>query len=152
MLNHLREALGNLPAVLPETQKAPAHMMTQWLMQGGIPDTIELGDEADFADQREEGSSVKVRGVPLDSEEVLAHLASGHQVEKLALEWGTRVAAVVDKDLSLRRLKFSDAIREVNDELVEDPLARADADFLILCEILAGLQADLVKAFGGIAE
>jgi DNA recombination-dependent growth factor C len=36
--------------------------------------------------------------------------------------------------------------------LVEDPLARADADFLILCEILAGLQADLVKAFGGIAE
>jgi len=152
LLNHLREALGNLPAVLPETQKAPAHMMTQWLMQGGIPDTIELGDEADFADQREEGSSVKVRGVPLDSEEVLAHLASGHQVEKLALEWGTRVAAVVDKDLSLRRLKFSDAIREVNDELVEDPLARADADFLILCEILAGLQADLVKAFGGIAE
>ena len=61
-------------------------------------------------------------------------------------------AAVVDKDLSLRRLKFSDAIREANDELVEDPLARADADFLILCEILAGLQADLIKAFGGIAE
>ncbi|MGB1138902.1 MAG: recombination-associated protein RdgC, partial [Luminiphilus sp.] len=75
-----------------------------------------------------------------------------HQVEKLALEWGARVAAVVDKDLSLRRLKFSDAIREANDELVEDPLARADADFLILCEILAGVQADLVKAFGGIAE
>ena len=95
---------------------------------------------------------MKVRGVPLDSEEVLAHLASGHQVEKLALEWGARAAAVVDKDLSLRRLRFSDAIREANDELVEDPLARADADFLILCEILAGLQADLVKAFGGIAE
>ena len=152
VLNHLREALGNLPAVLPETQKAPAHMMTQWLMQGGVPDTIELGDEADFADQRDEGSSVKVRGVPLDSEEVLAHIASGHQVEKLALEWGARVAAVVDKDLSLRRLKFSDAIREANDELVEDPLARADADFLILCEILSGLQAELIKAFGGIAE
>ena len=58
VLNHLREALGNLPAVLPETQKAPAHMMTQWLMQGGVPDSIELGDEADFADQRDEGSSV----------------------------------------------------------------------------------------------
>ena len=95
---------------------------------------------------------MKVRGVPLDSEEVLAHLASGHQVEKLALEWGARVAAVVDKDLSLRRLRFSDATREASDELVEDPLARADADFLILCEILAGLQADLIKAFGGVAE
>ncbi len=152
VLNHLREALGNLPAVLPETQKAPAHMMTQWLMHDGIPEAIKLGDEADFADQRKEGSSVKVRGVPLDSEEVLAHLASGHQVEKLALEWGARVAAVVDKDLSLRRLKFSDAIREANDELVEDPLARADADFLILCETLAGLQTDVIKAFGGIAE
>ncbi|MAV68432.1 MAG: recombinase, partial [Halieaceae bacterium] len=43
-------------------------------------------------------------------------------------------------------------IRETNDELVEDPLARADADFLILCEILQGLQSDLMQAFGGIAE
>ncbi len=152
VLNHLREALGNLPAILPETQKAPAHVMTQWLLHGAIPDDFLLADEADFADQREEGSSVKVRGVPLDSEEVLAHLSSGHQVVKLALEWGNRVAAVVDKDLSLRRLKFTDAIREANDELVEDPLARADADFLILCEILEGLQDGLVKAFGGIAE
>ena len=152
VLNHLREALGSLPAVLAETQKAPAYVMTQWLLHGGIPEAIELAEEADFADQREAGSSVKVRGVPLDSEEVLAHISSGHQVEKLALEWGARVAAVVDKDLSLRRLRFSDAIREANDELIEDPLARADADFLILCEIIKGLQGDLLNAFGGIAE
>ena len=152
VLNHLREALGNLPAVLPETQRAPAHIMTQWLTQGGTPDSIELGNEADFADRREEGSSVKIRGVPLDSEEVLAHLAAGHQVEKVALEWDARLAAVVDKDLSLRRLKFREVIRETNDELVEDPLAKADADFLILCEILQGIQSDLMHAFGGIAE
>ena len=152
VLNHLREALGSLPAVLAETQKAPAYVMTQWLLHGGIPEAIELAEEADFADQREAGSSVKVRGVPLDSVEVLAHISSGHQVEKLALEWGARVAAVVDKDLSLRRLRFSDAIREANDELIEDPLARADADFLILCEIIKGLQGDLLNAFGGIAE
>jgi recombination associated protein RdgC len=152
VLNHLREALGNLPAVLPDTQKAPAHVMTQWMLNGSVPEEIELAEEADFADQREAGSSVKVRGVPLDSEEVLAHLSTGHQVSRLALEWGNRVAAVVDKDLTLRRLKFSDAIREANDELVEDPLARADADFLIMCEILSGLQAALLSAFGGVAE
>ena len=152
VLNHLREALGNLPAVLPDTQKAPAHVMTQWLLHGAVPDEIELANEADFVDQREDGSSVKVRGVPLDSEEVLAHLSTGHQVSRLALEWGNRVAAVVDKDLTLRRLKFSDAIREANDELVEDPLARADADFLIMCEILSGLQSSLLSAFGGVAE
>ena len=127
-------------------------MMTQWLMQGGIPEAIKLGDEADFVDQREESSSVKVRGVPLASKEVLAHLAPGHQVEKLALEWDARVVAVADKDLTLRRLKFSNAIREANDELVEDPLALADADFLILCKIVTGFQSDLIKAFDGIAE
>ena len=152
VLNHLREALGNLPAVLPDTQKAPAHVMTQWMLNSAVPEEIELAEEADFADQREEGSSVKVRGVPLDSEEVLAHLSTGHQVSRLALEWGSRVGAVVDKDLTLRRLKFSDVIREANDELVEDPLARADADFLIMCEILSGFQAALLSAFGGVAE
>ncbi len=152
VLNYLREALGSLPAVLPDTQKSPAHVMTQWLLHSAVPDEVELADEADFADQRDDGSSVKVRGVPLDSEEVLAHLSTGHQVSRLALEWGNRVAAVIDKDLTLRRLKFSDAIREANDELVEDPLARADADFLIMCEILSGLQSSLLRAFGGIAE
>ena len=152
VLNHLREALGNLPAVLPDTQKAPAHVMTQWLLHGSVPDDIELADEADFADQREDGSSVKVRGVPLDSEEVLAHLSTGHQVSRLALEGGSRVATVVDKDMTLRRLRFSDAIREASDELVEDPLARADADFLIMCETLSGLQSSLLSAFGGVAE
>ena len=152
VLNHLREALGNLPAVLPDTQKAPAHVMTQWLLHGSVPDDVELADEADFADQREDGSSVKVRGVPLDSEEVLAHLSTGHQVSRLALEWGSRVATVVDKDMTLRRLRFSDAIREASDELVEDPLARADADFLIMCETLSGLQSSLLSAFGGVAE
>ena len=152
VLNHLREALGNLPAVLPDTQKAPAHVMTQWLLHGSVPDDIKLADEADFADQREDGSSVKVRGVPLDSEEVLAHLSTGHQVSRLALEWGSRVATVVDKDMTLRRLRFSDAIREASDELVEDPLARADADFLIMCETLSGLQSSLLSAFGGVAE
>ena len=65
---------------------------------------------------------------------------------------GARRAAVVDKDLCLRRLKFSEAICETNDELVEDPLARADADFLILCDIFQQLQSDLVGAFCGIAE
>ena len=152
VLNHLREALGHLPAALPDTQKAPAHVMTQWLLHRAVPEDVELGTEADFADLRDEGSSVKVRGVPLDSEEVLAHLQSGHEVVRVALEWGNRVAAVLDKDLSLRRLKFSDAIRETHDELIEDPLARADAEFLIMCEILDGLQSSLIKAFGGLAE
>ena len=68
------------------------------------------------------------------------------------MEWDARLAAVVDKDLSLRRLKFREVIRETNDELVGDPLAKADADFLILCEILQGIQSDLMHAFGGIAE
>ena len=127
-------------------------MMTQWLMQGGIPEAIKLGDAADFADRREESSSVKVRGVPLASKEVLAHLAPGHQVEKLALEWDARVVAVADKDPTLRSLKFSNAIREASDELVEDPLARADAAFLIICKIVTGFQSDSIKAFDGIAE
>ncbi|GIR70194.1 MAG: hypothetical protein CM15mP74_14450 [Halieaceae bacterium] len=76
----------------------------------------------------------------------------GHQVEKLALEWGARVAAVVDKDLSLRRLKLATPSAKANDELVETRWLAPDPGLLILCEILAGVQADLIKAFGGIAE
>lgn len=151
-LNHLREVLGHMPVAIPELQQSPAHVMAQWLLRDKIPNELTLASEADLIDQREEGSSVRIRGIPLNCNEVVAHIDSGHQVSRLAVEWRNNLKVVIDRDLSLRRIKFDDEIREIHTDLEDDSLARADADFLMMCEVLESFYVRLVSEFGGLNE
>ena len=150
LLSLLREGLGNLPVVLPDTQKSPVIVMSQWLLNGGLPDGMSLGGDVDLEDPQEEGGVVRVRGMYLESDEIRRHIESGKQVVRLALSWQDQIGFVVDKDLSIRRIRFSDELKGVNEELYEDMLARRDADCLLMGETLSTLQTTIAKIFGGI--
>ena len=151
LLGGLREALGSLPVTLPDTQRSPALVMSDWLLHGELPDGFELGMEADLADPREDGGVVRARSMELDCDEIRAHVESGKQVTRLALRWQDRLDFILDSELVMRRLKFTDALVSFHEEM-EDPLARKDADFLMMSEALFELQLALVAAFGGLAE
>ena len=91
-------------------------------------------------------------GMYLESDEIKRHIESGKQAVRLALSWQDQVDFVVDKDLSLRRIRFSDELKDINEELHEDALARRDADCLLMGETLSTLQTAIAKMFGGISE
>lgn len=152
LLNALREVIGTLPAELPRTRKSPAAVMTDWLLHGELPESLELGMDADLADPREDGGVVRARGVYLDSDEIRTHIQSGMQVTHLSLDWDQRARFVLDKDLVIRRLKFDDELVNAHEDLAEDRLAQRDADFLLLAETIAALQGELVRQFGGLEE
>jgi recombination associated protein RdgC len=152
LLSLLREGLGNLPVVTPDTRKSPVVAMSQWLLNGGLPEGLSLGGDVDLEDPQEEGGVVRVRGMYLESDEIRRHIESGKQVVRLALSWQDQVDFVVDKDLSLRRIRFSDELKGINEELHEDVLARRDADCLLMGETLSTLQTAIAKTFGGISE
>ena len=152
LLSLLREGLGNLPVVIPETQKSPVVVMSQWLLNGGLPEGLSLGGDVDLEDPQEEGGVVRVRGMYLESDEIRRHIESGKQAVRLALSWQDQVDFVVDKDLSLRRIRFSDELKSINEELHADVLARRDADCLLMGETLSTLQTVIAKTFGGISE
>jgi recombination associated protein RdgC len=152
LLSLLREALGNLPVVIPDTQKSPVIVMSQWLLNGGLPDGMSLGGDVDLEDPQEEGGVVRVRGMYLESDEIRRHIESGKQVVRLALSWQDQVDFVLDKDLSIRRIRFSDELRDINEEIHEDVLARRDADCLLMGETLEMLQKTITKTFGGLSE
>ncbi len=107
-LSLLREGLGNLQVTIPDTQKSPVIAMSQWVLNGGLPDGLSLGGDADLEDPHEEGGVVRARGVYLESDEIRRHIESGKQVVRLALSWQDQVDFVLDKDLSIRRIRFSD--------------------------------------------
>ena len=151
-LSLLREGLGNLQVTIPDTQKSPVVAMSQWVLNGGLPEGLSLGGDADLEDPHEEGGVVRARGVYLESDEIRSHIESGKQVVRLALSWRDQVDFVLDKDLSIRRIRFSDELKEVNDELHEDKLAQRDADCLLMGETLETLQKALTSEFGGLAN
>jgi recombination associated protein RdgC len=51
----------------------------------------------------------------------------------LAVEWDETLSALIQEDLTIKRLKFSDVMREQNDDIPKDQqLARMDANFALM--------------------
>ena len=151
-LSLLREGLGNLQVAIPDTQKSPLVAISQWVLNGGLPAGLSLGGDADLEDPHEQGGVVRARGVYLESDEIRSHIESGKQVVRLALSWQDQVDFVLDKDLSIRHIRFGNELKEVNDELHEDKLAQRDANCLLMGETLGSLQKVIGEGFGGFSN
>lgn len=153
LVSLLRETLGGLRARPPRPAHQPVSLMTDWVNGGELPEGLALGDECELRDARDERSVVRCRGQDLAGEEISTHLRAGKEVVKLALDWQERLSFVLQEDLSLKRLRFADALIEAADEpQSEDPAARFDAEFAILALELRGLLDRLQTLFGVGAE
>ncbi|MFM2481551.1 recombination-associated protein RdgC [Celerinatantimonas sp. YJH-8] len=150
LLGLLRKSLGALP-IVPVTLSTPADVtMTDWLNEGQLPKGFELGNEAELRSALEHGGIVRCKEQDLLSDEIAAHLAADKMVTKLALHYADTIEFVLSDDMSLKRLQFADSLHEENDDISsEDPLARFDADFTLLCGELRQFIPALLDALGG---
>jgi recombination associated protein RdgC len=146
----LRESLGSLPLRPLQTASNPQRLMTEWLAQGSVPGDVELGDEAVLEDPDNEGAEVRVKRQDLQSSEIQGHIKAGKHVRRLSLTWNERIGCVVDTDLSVKRLRFLDAVQdEAGDREAETDAERFDADFTIMTLELGRLLPRLVAWFDG---
>ena len=147
---HLRASLGSLPVVPLQTADAPQAVMTRWLAQARLPADVALGDEAVLEDSGREGGEVSCKRLDLTSGEIRTHLEAGRRVRRLAVTWEERIDAVLEADLSVRRLRFRDVIQEqAGDREPETALERLDADFALMTLELARFLPRLAELFGG---
>lgn len=146
LLALLRKALGSLP-VIPLSYKTPVEStLTEWLKVGAAPLPFEMQNEAEL--RCDETGIARFKDQDLSEDEVLAHIATGKQVHKLALRYGNSMSFIACSDVSLKRIKFADEFMALNDEL-DDVAARLDADFILCARALGGLMGDLAADFGG---
>jgi len=143
----LRKAIGSLP-VVPLAKQSMQSELTAWLLEDKVPHDMLILEEAELRTPEDEGAIVRCKNQALDSDEILNHLNAGKLVQKIAVEWDETFSAILQEDLSLKRIKFSDVLREQNDDIPKDQLlARMDANFALMSGEIVRFSKRLLEMF-----
>lgn len=145
----LRNALGSFPATSLEPEESPRALMTEWMIEGKLPNGFALGDECELKDPADNGAIVRCRRQDLAADEMREHLSSGKQVTQLALTFEERMRFVLDETLTVRKFKLLDiAVEQLDQGDRDSAKAELDARFVLLSGEVARLLAAIETTFG----
>lgn len=149
----LRKTLGSLPVVPLNFNESVELKMTEWVRSGELPAGFSLMDEAELKAVLEEGGVIRCKKQELVSDEIATHIEAGKFVTKLSIDWEERLQFMLCDDGSIKRIKFSETLREQNDDIDKADFAqRFDADFVLMTGELSALIERVTEVLGGEAE
>ncbi|MDX1696859.1 MAG: recombination-associated protein RdgC [Thiohalobacterales bacterium] len=149
LITQLRHSLDRLPLTPLQTEQSLSARMTRWLEGAPLPAGFGLGEECELRHPDADGSTATCRHQDLGAAEVRQHIKAGKRAVRLALQWRERLGFVLHEDLSIRRLRFEDIVREAEkDTQADDPVSRFDLDFSLMVLELAEFLPQLLQAVG----
>ncbi len=149
----LRKSIGSLPVVPLKTKKLAGIMMTNWIKGVDLKDDFIIQQECELQETDDDGAILRCKRQDLSTDEIQLHLKSGKEVTKLAIKWNDTLDCILQNDLAIKRLKFSDELLEqASNDGSEDAAAQFDADFNIMTAELANFIPRLIEILGGIHE
>lgn len=131
-----------------DTATSPTVAMAVWLTEQAAPAGFDLGKECELKAADESQACVRYTHHQLLTDEVMAHIATGKQPTRLALDWDGRVSFVLTDNLQLKKVTFADSVLEqskAQGQRADD----FDGNVLMLTAEIGPLINDLVVALGG---
>ena len=146
----MRNTLGRFPAIPVKIKQSLSALMTRWVGGEPLPHGFEFGGECELRHPDPDGGVISCKHQDLEATEVRNHIKNGKYAVKLALQWKERLSCVLHEDLSIKRLRFEDIIKDAESETeADDPVSRFDLDFSIMVLELAEFFPQLLTALGG---
>lgn len=149
----LRKTIGSLKIVPLKTKHNPSLVMTKWLVEQRIPEGFLIEDSCEMVDADRDAGVIRCTHQDLSTHEIVSHLKSGKQLSRLGLNWRDKLSFVLAEDLSIKRIKFLDLIREQHDTShVETKAEQLDADFSLMIGEFRELWQDIFNSFAGLDD
>ena len=118
---------------------------------GDSPLGFSLGRECRMQDVMDSKSIVTWRDFELTDHSIRQHVVEGMRLTHLGVGFDEVMNCVIDQEGIVSKVKFIEG-DTVDDWGSEDPLAKLDADFVLLTGAVRRLIEDLKKLLGGFAD
>lgn len=133
----LRKEMGILSLTPYATDKPLEKTLTKWVRETLHFPPLLLGDEIELKDAIEESILVKCKNQDINSQEIFVHIDYGKQVSKLKLIDERGVSFILNRDCTLKNIKFDSTIVDKNEDfLPEEKNHKLTADFIIMTNTL----------------
>ena len=142
-LSYLREVFDGLN-LTPLAYPSPVSGLLTQIFLGNAPPRFFVGRECRMQDAADPGSVVRWSDFDLTDSTISNHVADGMHLTHLAIEYDNILSCVIDQQGVLSKIKLlggDDADMQTDNE----PMARQDAEFVLLTGTLRQLIGDLDK-------
>lgn len=135
-------------SIRPLAFNQPVEQLLGKFLFGDSPRQFELGDECRLQDLANSRGIVRCTNVDLTDQSIRNHVTDGMRLTHLGLQYDNVMRFVLAMDGVISKLKFVGEDEEPDDH---DPIARLDAEFVLLTGTLRNLLGDLKKLLNGLA-
>jgi len=149
-IDQLRTCFGQFSCTPLTFNKSPGELLKR-IFLGETPLGFSLGRECRMQDLSDSRSIVTWREFELTDQSIRRHVIDGMKLTHLGIGFDALLSCVINEDGVISKLKFieGDAIDTPD---YEDPLARLDADFVLLTGTISRIVDALKKLLGGYVQ